>query len=54
MDRDVHDDKQSIPVVGERAIWRTPVFTEFDIVTSTAITNCGTGSDGIICQQGIS
>lgn len=50
MGRDVRDEKQTVTPVRERAAWRTPVFTEFDIVTNTGITNCGTGNDGVICM----
>lgn len=51
MGRDVQEEKQTVTRVRERAAWRTPVFTEFDIVANTGITNCGSGSDGVICQS---
>lgn len=34
----------------DRPLWQMPAMREFPIATHTAITNCGNGDDGIICQ----
>jgi len=34
-----------------RPAWSMPTLSEFDIVANTEITNCGTGSDGVICSS---
>lgn len=31
--------------------WRTPLFTDYDIMPNTEITNCGSSSDNVICQN---
>lgn len=33
-----------------RPVWERPELVEFDITSATEITNCGTGSDGVICS----
>lgn len=50
MGGDVEEDQQTVSCVAERRRWWTPVLTEFDVVANTEITNCGSGSDGVICQ----
>lgn len=34
-----------------RAVWQMPSMREIPISTYTAITTCGPGDDGIICQH---
>lgn len=34
----------------ERPKWERPSIEDFDVASVTEITNCGNGSDGVICQ----
>lgn len=32
-----------------KPLWVCPTLSDYDIAGNTAITNCGSGSDGVIC-----
>lgn len=48
MDQDVQNGTRTETGAGGRALWRAPTLTEYDIASSTEITNCGNGADGFI------
>ena len=51
MDSDVMRDQPVPSDAVPRPIWVRPTLSDYDIAGNTAITNCGTGSDGVICNS---
>ena len=50
MTHDARDHAQTDLTTRPLSVWIAPMLVEYGDVAGTAITNCGVGSDGVICQ----
>ena len=50
-DIDVDQDSAAARAEAPKPLWVRPTLSDYDIAGNTAITNCGSGSDGVICNS---